>query len=166
MTSPTPTRTPTPAPSAKAAPALLGAAAIERLRAALAAEHAAIFAYGRMGVLLDANSKNEARAAEVAHRARRDMLVLTLEEVKASPAPAEPGYVLPFPVTDAASALRLAVHVEEGVAANWRAVLKTVEGEQRKAALEAYSDAAIRATRWRRLAGTTPAITPFPGRPQ
>jgi len=160
MTSPTPT------PSLKSTPAPLGAAAVERLRAALAAEHAAIFAYGRMGVLLDANGKQEARAAEVMHRARRDTLVLKLDEAKGSPAPAEPGYALPFPVTDGASALRLAVHVEDGVAANWRAVLKTVEGEQRKAALEAYSDAAIRATRWRRLAGVTPATTPFPGRPQ
>jgi hypothetical protein len=137
---------------------------VEPLRAALAAEHAAIFAYGRVGVLLDAKGKEEARAAQVAHRARRDTLVLKLDEVKASPAPAEPGYALPFPVTDSAGALRLAAHVEEGVASNWRAVLKVVEGDQRKAALDAYSDAAIRAARWRRLAGVTPMTTPFPGR--
>jgi len=154
MTSPTPS----------SAPEKLPAAAVERLRAALAAEHSAIFAYGRLGVLLDAKGKEEARAAEVAHRSRRDTLVLKLDEAKAPPAPAEPGYALPFPLTDAASALRLAVHVEEGVGANWRAVLRTVEGAQRKAALEAYSDAALRATRWRRLAGVTPATTPFPGR--
>ncbi len=137
----------------------------ERLRAALAAEHAAIFGYGRLGVFLDANGKAEARAAEAAHRARRDALVVKLDELKASAAPAESGYVLPFPVTDATGALRLAVHLEDGVAATWRAVLRTVEGTQRRTALEAYSDAAIRATRWRRLAGTSPATKPFPGRP-
>lgn len=142
----------------------MAAAALQRLRAALAAEHAAIFAYGRLGVWLDAAGKDEARAAEVAHRSRRDTIVLQLDEAKASPSPAEPGYELPFPLTDSASALRLAVQVEEGVAAHWRAVLRTVEGGQRGVALEAYSDAALRATRWRRIAGVNPAITPFPGR--
>lgn len=151
-----------PSPVPGAGPAT--PAALERLRAALAAEHAAIFAYGRLGVLLDAKGKEEARAAEGVHRSRRDSLVLQLDAAKASPAPAEPGYALPFPLTDAASALRLAAHVEEGVGANWRAVLRTVEGADRKAALEAYADAALRATRWRRLAGVTPATTPFPGR--
>jgi len=158
---------PSPSPSASASPLAqkpLTAAGLERLRATLAAENAALFAYGRLGVLLDAKGKEEARAAEVAHRARRDAIVLALDEAKASPAPAEPGYVLPFPLTDAASAQRLAAHVEEGVAANWRAVLRTVEGAQRKAALDAYSDAALRSTRWRRLAGVTPVTTPFPGR--
>lgn len=137
----------------------------ERLRAALAAEHAAIFAYGRLGVLLDDGSKTEARVAEAAHRGRRDALVIRLEELQASPAPADVGYSLPFPVTDQASALRLAIHIEDGVAATWRAVLKTVEGQQRRDAVEAYSDAATRATRWRRIAGVTPLTTTFPGRP-
>lgn len=151
---------PSPVPSAGPLPA----EALERLRAALAAEHAAIFAYGRLGVLLDARGKEEARAAESAHRLRRDALVLQLDEAKASPGQAEPGYVLPFPLTDAASALRLAAFVEDGVGANWRAVLRTVEGASRKTALESYSDAALRATRWRRLAGLTPVTSPFPGR--
>lgn len=136
-----------------------------RLRAALSAEHAAIFAYGRIGVLLDDGGKAEARAAEVAHRARRDALVVRLDDLNASPAPADPSYGLPFQVSDLAGARRLAVHIEDGVAATWRAVLKVVEREQRRVALEAYSDAAIRAMRWRMLSGITPATTPFPGRP-
>jgi hypothetical protein len=152
------------APSAAPSAGPVTQAALERWSAALAAEHAAIFAYGRLGVLLDAKGKEEARAAERAHRSRRDSLVLELDAAKSSPAPAEPGYALPFPLTDAASALRLAVHVEEGVGANWRAVLRTVEGAHRQAALEAYADASLRATRWRRLAGIAPATTPFPGR--
>jgi hypothetical protein len=157
MTSPSPS-------SSTAASGALSAEALERLSAVLAAEHAAIFAYGRLGVLLDAKGKEEARAAEAAHRGRRDTLVLQLDEAKASPAFAQPGYALPFPLTDAASALRLAVHIEEGVAANWRAVLRTVEGAARKAVLEAYSDSALRMTRWRRLSGVTPVTSPFPGR--
>lgn len=151
-------------PSAPPTPAV-DSTGIARLRAALEAEHAAIFAYGRIGVLLDDAGKAEARAAEVAHRARRDTMVVRLDELSASPAPANPGYGLPFDVTDLAGARRLAVHVEEGVAVTWRAVLEVVEAQQRQVALEAYTDAAIRAMRWRTLDGITPAITPFPGRP-
>jgi hypothetical protein len=137
---------------------------IERLRAALAAEHAALFAYGRVGIHLDDAGKAEARAAEVAHRARRDALVIHLDQVKASPVPADAGYALPFPVADGPSALRLAVHVEDGVAATWRSALSGTENELRRLAIDAYSDSAVRATRWRRIAGQAPLPTAFPGR--
>ena len=46
----------------------------ERLQAALSAEHSAIFAYGRFGVLLDKAAQKEARAGRGAHRTRRDAL--------------------------------------------------------------------------------------------
>lgn len=137
----------------------------ERLRAALAAEHAALFAYGRLGVLLDAAGKTEAHAAEVAHRARRDALIVLIDQAKASPVPADPAYALPFPITDKPSALRLAVHVEDGVASTWRSALASTEGEVRRVALEGYADAAVRATRWRKAAGVTPLTSTFPGRP-
>ncbi len=136
----------------------------ERLRAALAAEHAALFAYGRIGIHLDDAGKAQARAAEVAHRARRDALVIHLDQVKAGPAPADAGYALPFPVTDAASALKLAVHVEEAVAATWRSALSGTENDIRRLAIDSYSDSAVRATRWRKIAGLTPLVSAFPGR--
>lgn len=130
------------------------------LRNALAAEHAAIFAYGRLGFLLDAESKAEAQSAEAVHRARRDLLLVQLDQLKATPEPAQPGYVLPFPVTDRASALRLAIHVEDGVAATWREAVTS----DRQTALPAYLEAAVRATRWRKLAGVTPLTSMYPGR--
>jgi hypothetical protein len=136
----------------------------ERLRAALAAEHAALFAYGRIGVHLDDPGKAQARAAEVAHRARRDVLVVHLDEVKASRVPADAGYALPFPVTDAPSALKLAVHVESGVAATWRSALSGTENELRRLAIDAYCDSAVWATRWRKISGQAPLPTAFPGR--
>jgi hypothetical protein len=67
-------------------------------------------------------------------------------------------------VTDRASALRLAIALEEGVAATWRAALAGTLDEDRAAAVDALSDAAVRATRWRRTAGVTPPTVPFPGR--
>jgi hypothetical protein len=79
-------------------------------------------------------------------------------------APAEPAYALPFPVTDAASALRLAVEIEARSAAVWRAALPAVNVDQRAQVLAGLTDCAVRATRWRRLAGITPATVAFPGR--
>ncbi len=139
------------------------------LSAALAAEHAAIYAYGPIGVRLTdpagrSGERSEARSAEAAHRGRRDALVLRLAELRVTPSAAPPAYVLPYPVTDRASALRLAAEIEDGVAATWRAALAGTEGADRGTALAALTDAAVRATRWRRLAGSTPLTVPFPGR--
>jgi hypothetical protein len=137
----------------------------EQLAGALAAEEAAIYAYGLIGVHLGGQTGlADARAAEAAHRARRDVLVARLAELKASTAPAPAGYQLPFPVTGRAGALKLAVHVEDGVAQAWRAALPVTADGDRATALAALTDAALRATRWRRLAGVTPLTLPFPGR--
>jgi hypothetical protein len=138
----------------------------EQLSAALAAEEAAIYAYGLIGVNLSRSGDiSDARAAEAIHRNRRDALVSNLDRLKASTAPAPAGYELPFPVDDRAGALKLAIHVEDGVAAAWRAVLPVTQAADRGTALDALTDAAVRATRWRRRAGVSPVTLPFPGRP-
>ncbi|WP_433791746.1 ferritin-like domain-containing protein [Actinoplanes sp. CA-252034] len=138
----------------------------EQLAAALAAEEAAIYAYGVIGVhLTDADEVSRARAADLEHRARRDTLVDRIDDAKASAAPAPAAYQLPFEVTDREGALKLAVHVEDGVAQAWRALLPATEGEDRLDALSHLTDSAVRATRWRRIAGVTPLTMAFPGRP-
>jgi ferritin-like protein len=139
--------------------------ASDALGAALAAEDAAIYAYGVIGVRLDGDDeKSDAHAAETAHRQRRNYVVSRLDELKVK-APATPaGYDLPFPVTDRASALKLAIHIEDGVAQAWRPVLPVTEAADRTTALAAMTEAAVRATKWRRTAATTPLTLPFPGR--
>jgi hypothetical protein len=138
----------------------------EQLAGALAAEEAAIYAYGPIGVrLTGTGDRTEARTAEAAHRGRRDVLVSKLAQLKASTAPAPAGYELPFPVIDRASALKLAIQVEDGVCQAWRVVLPVSRDADRSTALGAMTDAAVRATRWRRLAGVSPVTLPFPGRP-
>jgi ferritin-like protein len=135
-----------------------------QLSAALAAEEAAVYAYGVLGVQLTGKGdQDEARAAEAAHRGRRDALVSRLSALKASAAPAPAGYELPFEVTDRAEALKLAIHLEDGVAQAWRAVLPASEGSDRATALNALIEAAVRATRWRRLGEVTPATMAWPG---
>ncbi|MFI7544629.1 ferritin-like domain-containing protein [Actinoplanes sp. NPDC049599] len=136
-----------------------------QLAAALAAEEAAIYAYGILGVKLTGNGdRTEARATEAVHRGRRDVLVSRLAALQASAAPAPAGYTLPFEVTDRESALKLAIQVEDGVAQAWRAVLPVTTDADRATALNALVDAAVRATRWRRLGEVTPATMAWPGR--
>ncbi|MEH0972726.1 ferritin-like domain-containing protein [Micromonospora sp. CPCC 205546] len=134
------------------------------LRAALSAEYAAIWAYGPIGVRLTGAARNAAREAEAAHRRRRDGLIVQLSAGGGSVPPDRAGYTLPFPVTDPAGALRLAVEVEERTAAFWRAVVPVTTGVDRDRALAALVEYALRATRWRRTAGMTPLTVPFPGR--
>ncbi|MEU4687901.1 ferritin-like domain-containing protein [Actinoplanes sp. NPDC023714] len=138
----------------------------EQLAAALAAEEAAIYAYGLIGVHLNREAEiKAARDSEQVHRQRRDYLVDKLDELKASAAPAPAGYELPFEVTSRKTALQLAVHIEDGVCQAWRAVLPVTETNQRNSALSAMTDSAVRATAWRRYAGATPLTMAFPGRP-
>jgi len=139
--------------------------ASDALAAALAAEDAAIYAYGVLGVRLESDDeKTDAHAAETAHRQRRNYAVTRLDELKAKPPATPAGYDLPFPVTDRDSALKLAIQVEDGVAQAWRPVLPVTESSDRATALAAMTDAAVRATRWRRRAGAAPLTLPFPGR--
>ncbi|WP_433296870.1 DUF4439 domain-containing protein [Actinoplanes sp. CA-030573] len=132
----------------------------EQTAAALAAEEAAIYAYGIIGVRLRAAGEvTEARAAEQIHRDRRDYLIQRVKNPAAAPA----GYRMPFPVTDRATALKLAIQVEDGVAQAWRPVLGVTRDADRATALAAMVDAAVRATRWRRLAAVSPVTMAFPG---
>jgi hypothetical protein len=135
------------------------------LEAALAAEHAAIFAYGPIGAHLAGDAAADARSAEAAHRTRRDALLLLLTAEGATPPPAAAAYALPEPVTGPAAALRVAIGVEERASSAWRAALAATTGDQREQVLTAYTDCALRATRWRRAAGVEPITVPFPGRP-
>lgn len=135
------------------------------LAEALAAEHAAIFAYGAIGVQLTEDEAASAREAEEVHRERRDALLVTLAQRGVEPPAAAAAYELPFPVTDAEAARELAALVEDRVAVIWRAALPLVAAADRQAALAALVDAAVRATGWRLTAGTQPATTAFPGLP-
>jgi uncharacterized protein DUF4439 len=139
-------------------------AAFDRLVDAVRAEHAAIYGYGALGARLDQATVALATQAESAHRLRRDALLVRLIAAGVTPPPVEPAYALPAPLTDKASALRLAVLLEERTAVVWRAALPDTAGDDRKMALDALVDCAVRAARARATAGITPVTVPFPGR--
>ena len=133
-------------------------AATDALGSALAAEHAAIFGYGVVGARLTGAALAQAQQADAAHRDRRDRLIVRLTKVGIEAPAALPAYALPFPVTDPASAQRL----EERAAAIWRVALGPTTGDDRRLALDALTDCALRAARWRRATGQQPGTVPLP----
>lgn len=77
----------------------------------------------------------------------------------ASPNPASPDYELPHAVTDPKSAVRLAIRLEERVAAAY-VELVAATTERREFAATRMRECAIRATAWRGHS------VPFPGLPK
>lgn len=139
---------------------------VSSLQDALAAEHAAVFGYGVVGARLADGDRDAAEGAEIAHRGRRDATAALLSGRGEDPVAAEPAYQLPFPVTDRNAAVKLALQLEDRVAAAWRAALPATKGDVRRTALAALTDCALRAVRWRRVAAPKePATVAFPGKP-
>ncbi|MFZ2528771.1 MAG: ferritin-like domain-containing protein [Rhodococcus sp. (in: high G+C Gram-positive bacteria)] len=133
---------------------------------ALNAEYAAVFGYGIVAAF-----SNPARGAEVAadtaaHRVRRDATIDALTAANVEPPVAAAGYTVPFPVIDPVTAAQLAVQIETDVAVAWRSVVERAHIEPtRGAAIEALTESALRAARWRTNLGVTPPTVALPGQP-
>lgn len=125
------------------------AGVLKALQAALAAEHAAVYGYGVVGGRIGGQRLAEARSAYDAHRAGRDALVREVRDLGGAPVAASAGYALPFAVTDAATAVRLAAELEERVADVYSDLVRAASGERRGSAAAALREAAVRAVRWR-----------------
>lgn len=152
-------------PNSSAAPKLASDAA-NAVQSALGAEHAALWVYGLVSAFLPDSFNAPVTEGTTAHRARRDATERLLADAGQTPRPAEPAYVPPQPVTDQKSALGVLVVAESDTTVAWRAVLeRTDDRTVRQAALEALTAAAVRATRWRRTVGQSPAAPAFPGAP-
>jgi hypothetical protein len=135
------------------------AAGIAALQGALAAEHAAVYGYGIAGAMLTGAARAQARADWLAHQMARDNLEAMLTELGATPVAASPAYRLPFAVTDAASAKRLAAALEDGVTGAYLGVVAVNDPALRTFGAKAMQTSANRAVAWR---GSTVA---FPGMP-
>lgn len=130
---------------------------IDAAQAALAGEHACVYGYGVVGAHLP-DGGPAALAALAAHRDRRDALMVLIREAGADPVAAEPGYALPSPVTDGATARALAVLLEERLGALYADLVGTAETpELREFAVRGVVAAAVQALSW----GGSP--TAFPG---
>lgn len=132
---------------------------------ALEAEHAAVFGYGVVAAFADPSRAEAVAEDTAAHRARRDATAEALRAASVEPPVAAPGYTVPFPVTDPASAAQLADQIESDTAVAWRSVVERARSESTRAgAVEALTEAAVRAARWRVSRGVVPSVA-FPGQP-
>jgi hypothetical protein len=128
----------------------------------VAAEHAAIYAYGVLGARLSDALRPSALAAYDAHRARRDALVSALRSAGAQIPAAQGAYDVSVP--DQPAALALAVRLEDGLAARWRDLVGgTFDPEVRSEGVSGLTECAVRAAQWRTVQGVRPASVPLPG---
>ncbi|MEV5510479.1 ferritin-like domain-containing protein [Streptomyces orinoci] len=123
-------------------------AALEAAQAALSGEHAAVYGYGVAGGHLEGARAAQAQEAYQAHRSRRDALERTVRELGGRPMAAAAGYRLPFPVTDADSAVRLAAELENRLAGVYADLVRAASGALRGEAAAALREAAVRSVRW------------------
>jgi hypothetical protein len=137
------------------------AAAVAVLQQALGAEQATSYGYGVVGAYLGAGSAAAAVAYAdwVAHLRASDQLTAMISARGGQPAAAAVAYQLPFPVTSAATAQRLAAAMEDDVAQTYLAVVALPDAGLRSFGAQQVRAAALRAEFWR---GTTEA---FPGLP-
>ena len=123
-------------------------ATVEPLQTTLAGEHAAVFVLGVLGgrtsrsatpALYDALS-----AAYAAHRARRDQLVREITDLGATPVAAEAVYEVPRPLDTPDQVTRAALEVERGCAATYSWLVANTAGADRRRAITALNEAAVR----------------------
>ncbi|WP_158892391.1 ferritin-like domain-containing protein [Amycolatopsis anabasis] len=155
-----------PAPVDPAAAGKPGAESVPALQQALDAEHAAVWVYGLVSAYLPGDFASSANEGAAEHRNRRDACERMLNAAGVAPQAAEPAYVPPKPVTDAASAKSVVATAEADCAASWRGVLENTDDAQlRGVALRALVASARRGTRWRIAAGEQPSAIALPGSP-
>ncbi len=131
--------------------------AVSALRAAVAAQDAAIFGYGVAGAHLTGSRQNAAEQDWIAHNQARDTLTAMISQLGGQPVAAQAFYQLPFPVQDATSAMALAAYLEDGVTRAYLGIVAVSNHRLREFAALAMQSSAERAAYWR---GSTQA---FPG---
>ncbi|WP_307827562.1 ferritin-like domain-containing protein [Planomonospora sp. ID82291] len=129
------------------------------LSTALAAEHAAVYAYGVIAARTTGDLRATATAAFRSHRVRRDRLRVLITERGGVPAEADAAYALPVTPSTAAQAVELAVLVERGVTTAYLELAADDDAALRRMAALAMQECVKRAY------GLRPEIEAFPGMP-
>lgn len=136
-----------PSSSAGSATAGPGESSGNPLDAALAAEDAAIFAYGALGAFVAEDRRAYAASALAGHRGARDWLRERLVSMGAQPGAAAPAYELPD-ITDAATAARVAADAELALVPRWSAVAGAVGTAERPYCTTQAQACAVRGITW------------------
>lgn len=120
----------------------------DALQTALAAEHAAVFVYGALGGQTSQSATPTLYAAlidaYVTHRERRDRLTALIEAAGLEPVAAEAGYDLPADLSGSTVVTDRALALERSCAATYAYVVGSTRDAERKWAIDALLDTAIR----------------------
>lgn len=134
---------------------------VEALQAALAGEHAALYCYGVIGARTSISAHPGQYAVMVAaferHRRRRDQLTAMILAHAAEPVAAEVAYQVPGPLDTPPELNNAALQVERRIARTFGQLVESTAGAERRWALVALDDAAVRQVEFR----GTPEM--FPG---
>lgn len=127
----------------------------------LEAEHVMVWAYGTLGPRLSGDDRDEARTLLIAHERTRDELHAAIRAAGGTPPAARPAYELPFPLTDADSARKLAADIETRLAAVYADLVAAFDApDTRTRGVTGLVTAVTRARSWGAL------DVPFPGLPE
>ena len=134
---------------------------VEAQQATLAGEHAAVYLFGVLGAQAS-QSRQPALYARLldafrVHRKRRDQLTVVIAASGADPVAAEVSYDLPASMETAAELNDAALQVERRIARTYGQLVESTAGAERRWALVALDDSAVRQLEFR----GTPEM--FPG---
>lgn len=138
------------------------ATARQAMQSVLAAEHAACYLYGVLGGQTSMTTDPDlfalvGRAFE-AHRARRDEVTAWLRKAGAVPVAAAPAYEIPGPLGTPTRVTAIALDVERRCAGIYSAAVGHTQGRDRRWAIAALTDAAVRELDFRGSPETFPGI--------
>ncbi len=121
---------------------------LEALQAAVAGEHAAVWASGRAAAVLAGDRRTQALRELDEHRRTRDELRGRLVALGAEPVAAAPAYREPFAVTGPSGGRRLMAHVNTAMAAVYADLAAASPAGQRRPAAAQSWRAAAQGVRW------------------
>ncbi len=126
---------------------------LDALQVALAGEHAALYVYGVLGAQTSASDTPQlfdsvSEAYEI-HRARRDHLTGLVLEEGGAPAPSEAAYESPRRLGTPSLVVAAARQLERRSASTYAWLVANTVGGQRRWAIEALTDAAVRELSYR-----------------
>ena len=121
---------------------------LDALQAAVAGEHAAVWASGRAAGELGGRRRGDALAELDAHRVARDELRVVIVALGAEPVEAAPAYVEPFRVDSPRDARALMAQVNSALAATYADLAAASEPAARREAARSSVAAAVRAIGW------------------
>lgn len=109
---------------------------------------AAVYAYGLVAARVTEAERSRALGAMAWHRVQRDALRARITALGGTPPAAAAAYTPPFPVTDAASAHRLAALVEDRLAGQWAGLAAATAPAARGGDALTAQACAVRSVSW------------------